>query len=246
MYMSPSCCISLCKILGFASGTRAKENRFTRNFSFFLTYVKEAGKGRAKRDPTEGIEMVFLLLWLLMPACSGKTGKSLQILDISFQSLAIIMPCAFSILQAVPWSVFMVSGFVICFFLFCLQTFSLRYFRFSVSQHYGSINIYPKLQYELGSCSLHKKFLFCCQGLISFTAVLLCLPLSLSWKFEGVFCYRSQPAVLPALKLQDWLRNHRSITNYDKFSPSLYTFSLRTYCSFQGQCNTFQISITVS
>lgn len=148
MYMSPSCCISPCRILGFASGTRAKENRFARNFSF-LTYVKEEGKGRAKRDPTEGIKIFFLLPCLLMPASSGKTGKPLQLLHISFQSLAIIMPCAFSILQAAPWSVFMVSRFVTCFFLLCLQTFSLRYFRFSISQRYGSTNICPTLQYDI-------------------------------------------------------------------------------------------------
>lgn len=220
MYMSPSCCISPCRILGFASGTRAKENSFSRN-SFFI-YVKEKGKGRAKRDTSEGIKILFLLSWLLMPSCSGKTGKSLQLLDNSFQSLAIIVPCAFSVLQAAPWSVSMVSGFVTCFFLFCLQTFSLKYSRFSVSQHYGSINICPKLQHELGSCPLCKKFLFGCQGLISFTVVLLCLPLSLSWKFKGRGgCYRSQPAVLPTLKLQDWLRILKWITNYVRSSPSL-------------------------
>lgn len=136
-----------------------------------------------KRTPWNASKC-FLLSWLLVPECSYKTGKSFQLWGISFQSLAIMMTWGFSVLQAAPWSVLMASVFVTCFLLFCLQTFSLRYFIFPISQFYGSINTCPKLQYEQVSCPISKKFLFCCQGLISSTVVLLCLPHSLSWTFK--------------------------------------------------------------
>lgn len=75
MYMSPSRCISWCRTLCFVSGTRAKENRFIRNFSSFLTYVKEKGKGRAKMDPIKGIKMLFLLSWLLIACMFSQDRK---------------------------------------------------------------------------------------------------------------------------------------------------------------------------
>lgn len=117
---------------------------------------------------------------------------------------------------------------------------------FSISQYYGSINICPKLQYELASCLLHKKLLFCCQGLISFTVVLLCLPLSLSWKFKFLFVTDHSLLLYQLWNCKIDPEALDQSQNCVRSSPSLYTIGLKTYCSFQGQCSTFQISITVS
>lgn len=96
--------------------------------------------------------MLFLCLRQLRPAGSGKTGKSLQLLDISPQPLAIVMPCAFFILQAAPRSVPTVSSVVTCFFSFLPPDSLPKTFQIlnNYSQHYGSTCICPKVQYELG------------------------------------------------------------------------------------------------
>lgn len=107
-----------------------------------------------------------------MPACSVTTRKSVQLLDVSFQSLAPSHALCFSCTS---------GSSMICFYGLCVWDLLFSFLIFQIiylkKVNYGRINICPKPQCELGSCPLCKKFLFCCQGLIIFTVVLLCFSL---------------------------------------------------------------------
>lgn len=102
-----------------------------------------------------GIPLKALSVVVTADACRFcQDRKTIVDLDISSQPLVIAIPCGFSRLQAAPWSVFMVSSFVTCFFSFLPPDLLPKLFQilYNYSQHYGSTSICPKVQYKRGSC----------------------------------------------------------------------------------------------
>lgn len=108
-----------------------------------------------ERVEQNGIPLKALSVVVTADACRFcQDRKTIADLDMSSQPLVIAIPCGFSILQAAPWSVFMVSSFVTCFFSFLPPDLLPKLFQilYNYSQHYGSTSICPKVQYKRGSC----------------------------------------------------------------------------------------------
>lgn len=126
MCTSPSCCISPCRISGFASGIRVKANSSPDTTSPPSHVWRRKERVEQKGVPLKTSKCSFCChdFWCLHVLARQESHCSSWMF--LFSHWLLVIPSAFSILQPDPWSVFMAFGFGTCFF-FSAKIFQIIY-----------------------------------------------------------------------------------------------------------------------